>query len=37
MKLYTLSTPGDNEKISIILNTLDNTKTKYPGTDLVLF
>lgn len=35
--LYTLPTPRDNEPINKILDTLNSSETKYPGTDLTLF
>lgn len=34
--LYTLPTPKDNEALQKILGTLNDSKTTYPGTDLVL-
>ena len=34
--LYTLPAPRDNEALNEILETLNDSKTKYPGTDLVL-
>lgn len=36
VSLYTLPTPRDNDALSEILQTLNDSKTKYPGTDLVI-
>lgn len=36
VNLYTLSTPRDNNAVYKILETLNDSKTIYPGTDLVL-
>lgn len=36
VKLYTMSTPRENRTIQEICKTLNDTRTVYPGTDLVL-
>src|SRR5690625_3030440 len=36
VNLYTLPTPKENEAVQAILQTLNDSQTKYPGTDLVL-
>lgn len=36
VNLYTLPTPKENEAVNAVLETLNDSHTKYPGTDFVL-